>query len=252
MTWVTVVLDLPPAVHDAGLRFWASATGYALTLDGVVDGAPATLVPPHGDPFLKVLRVGGDGSFTRPTVHLDLHVEVVDAAVARAEDVGGVVVDRSDDARVAMRSPGGFAFGFVHERRSVRPGATKWPHGHESLLDQVCLDIAPGDFEAEATFWAHLTDWELRQGGRPEFRHLVRPAELPIRLLLQHRDNDGGPVTGHLDIATDDRPTEVGRHVALGATRLADVPGGRWSVLRDPTGAAYCITDRDPWTGLLA
>ena len=253
VTWVTAWLDLPPDVHDAGLRFWAAVTGYAVSADGSAGRSFTTLVPPHGDPFLKIQRAGtADGAPTGPGVHLDLHVEDVGAAVARAEGLGARVVHRSPEGYVVTRSPGGFRFRFVHERGSLRPGATKWPHGHESLVDQVCLDIPPGGFDMEATFWAQLTDWELRQSSREEFRHLVRPAELPIRLLLQHRDADGGPVTGHLDIATDDRRTEVERHVALGATRLPDVPGARWTVLRDPAGSAYCITDRDPWTGLLA
>jgi hypothetical protein len=253
VSWVTAFLDLPPDVHEAGTRFWAAATGYAVSPARGAEGEFLTLVPPHADPFLKVQRTGTDGGeATGPSVHLDLHVASPDAAAARAESLGAEVVRQPPDGYVVMRSPGGFVFCFVRERRSARPPATKWAHGHESLVDQVCLDISPGDAPREETFWAELTDWELRSSARPEFRHLVRPAELPIRLLLQRRDDDAGPVTGHLDIATDDRETEVERHVALGATRLDDVPGARWTVLRDPAGAAYCITDRDPGTGLLA
>jgi len=254
VTWVTAFLDLPPEVHEAGLRFWSSVTGYAVSPARGVEGEFATLVPPHGDPFLKVQRTGTGGMApSGPSVHLDLHVEDVDAAAARAEHLGARTVHRSPDGYVVLRSPGDFAFCFVRERLSVRPGPTKWPHGHQSLVDQVSLDLPRGTALAEEEFWAGLTDWELRESARPEFRHLVRPAELPIRLLTQRRDRDGGPVRGHLDLATDDRSIEVERHLALGATRLPEVPGGaRWTVLRDPAGAAYCVTDRDPWTGLLA
>jgi hypothetical protein len=33
--------------------------------------------------------------------------------------------------------------------------------------------------------------------------------------------------------------------VSLGAEVLGD-PGGGWTVLRDPGGSRYCVTDRDP------
>ena len=53
----------------------------------------------------------------------------------------------------------------------------------------------------------------------------------------------------HPDLACSDRPSETVRHLALGAelTRVYD----RWTVLRSPTGSAYCLTDRNPKTGLL-
>lgn len=53
----------------------------------------------------------------------------------------------------------------------------------------------------------------------------------------------------HLDLGTDDRPAELERHRALGAEVVAEQ--AFWSVLRDPAGLAYCITDRDPATGAL-
>lgn len=53
----------------------------------------------------------------------------------------------------------------------------------------------------------------------------------------------------HLDLGTPDRPAEVARHVALGG-RVLDVEEF-WTVLADPAGLRYCVTDRDPATGEL-
>ncbi len=246
---MTAFLDLPPDVHEVGTRFWCAVTAYAVSPPRGEHAEFTTLLPPVGDPFLKIQRTsGGSGS---PGLHLDLHVTSAADSAARAEGLGAQVVHRSDHGYVVLRSPGGFVFCFVHEVLHERPWPTRWPQEHESVVDQVCLDIPSDRYEAECAFWSGLTGWPVRGSvSRPEFRHLVRPDGIPIRLLLQRLGSSAdGPVTGHLDLACDDRPTEVARHVTLGATVVAD-HGGGWTTLRDPAGALYCITDRDPRSGL--
>jgi hypothetical protein len=250
VSWVTAFLDLPPDVHEASTRFWSAVTAYAVSPPRGEHAEFTTLVPPVGDPFLKIQRTSG-GSTTAPGLHLDLHVTSEADSAARAEGLGAEVVHRSEHGYVVLRSPGGFVFCFVHEVLSERPWPTRWPQEHESVVDQVCLDIPADAYETECAFWSALTGWPVRGSvSRPEFRHLVRPDGIPIRLLLQRLDaSEEGPVTGHLDLACDDRPTEVARHEALGATVVAD-HGGGWTTLRDPAGALYCVTDRDPRSGL--
>jgi len=250
VSWVTAFLDLPPDVHEAGTRFWSAVTAYAVSPPRGEHVEFTTLVPPVGDPFLKIQRTSG-GSATVPGLHLDLHVTSAPDSAARAEGLGAEVVHRSEHGYVVLRSPGGFVFCFVHEVLSERPWPTRWPQEHESVVDQVCLDIPADAYETECAFWSALTGWPVRGSvSRAEFRHLVRPDGIPIRLLLQRLDaSEDGPVTGHLDLACDDRPTEVARHEALRATVVAD-HGGGWTTLRDPAGALYCVTDRDPRSGL--
>ena len=196
-------------------------------------------------------RAPADGEATGPGIHLDLHVTSTADSTARAESLGAEVVRRSEHGYVVLRSPGGFVFCFVHEPLAQRPWPTRWPQAHESVVDQVCLDIPTDGYDTECTFWSELTGWRLRGSvRRPEFRHLVRPDGIPIRLLLQRLGEPSvGLVTGHLDLACDDRPTEITRHRGLGATVVAD-HGGGWTTLRDPAGDLYCITDRDPRSGL--
>jgi hypothetical protein len=254
VSWVTAFLDLPPEVHEAGVRFWSAVTGYAVSPPRGDHAEFTTLLPPVGDPFLTIQRTGAQDP-SRTGLHLDLHVRSAAASTDRAEGLGAAVVRRSDDGFVVLRSPGGFIFCFVHEVLSRRPWPTRWPQQHESVVDQVCLDIPAAAYDTECVFWSELTGWPVRRSvSRPEFRHLVRPDGIPIRLLLQRLgeaapETEMGPrVTGHLDLACDDRATEVARHERLGATVVARHAG--WTTLRDPAGARYCVTDRDPRSGL--
>ena len=252
VTWVTAFLDLPPEVHDVSVSFWSAVTGYSPSPARGVEGEFLTLVPPEADPVLRVQRTGTRGApATGPAVHVDLHVASVSEAADLAVGLGADVVATPDGpgGHVVLRSPGGFVFCFVHERLGRPPAPVRWPGGQTSITDQVCLDIPSDRYEAECAFWSDLTGWPQRPStDRSEFIHLVRPAGMPIRLLLQRLDDHANVVTAHLDLACDDRAAEVARHETLGATALTD-PGGGWSVLRDTTGLRYCITDRRPRPG---
>ena len=224
-TWITAFLDFPTGSWERGVRFWQDVTATGLSAARGTDGEFSTLVPPTGEPFLRVQRTSSD----QPGVHLDLHGDA--------------------DHWELRTSPGGFAFCLNLPLRGERPPPQVWPGGHSSLVDQVCLDIPPEGYDVECDFWAGLTGWELAPTSAPYMRQLVRPAPMPLRILLQRRDEGSGPVTAHLDIATTDRDAEVARHEALGAA--VDGGGPRWTRLRDPAGMLYCVTDRDPVTGLL-
>jgi hypothetical protein len=224
-TWISVFIDLPAPSWDAGIAFWRAVSATDLSAVRGADGEFATLLPAEGEAFLRVQRIGSD----RASVHLDLH------------GVGQEWEGRT--------SPGGFAFCSNVPAGGTRPQPVEWPGGHTSLVDQVCLDIPPDGYDEECDFWAELTGWELAPTSAPYMRQLVRPAGMPLRVLLQRRDEGEGPVPAHLDIASSDREAEVARHLELGAT--VDGGGVRWTRLRDPVGMLYCVTDRDPATGLL-
>lgn len=118
----------------------------------------------------------------------------------------------------------------------------------DALADQACLDIPASQFKAEVAFWSEVTGWkasEIRDDD--EFVSLRRPDAMPVRILLQRRD-DETPASAHVDFATRDRTAETQRHVLAGAEVVA--VHAQWTVLRDPVGRLYCVTDRDPGTGL--
>ena len=220
--WVSAFLDLPAERYDAGVAFWSAVTGFGLSAPRGDHAEFATLLPDQGDPYLRVQRLG-DGA---GGVHLDVH--------------------RPDHDFRVLRSPAGLAWCEVSEPLSRRPPPATWPGGHRSQVDQVCLDIAPSAYEEECAFWQTLTGWAWTPTGEPEFRRLAGPPDQPIQLLLQRLD-DEQPAGAHLDLATDDRASEVARHLALGATEVG--PGRGWTVLRDPAGVAYCVTGRAPSRG---
>jgi hypothetical protein len=242
--WITAFLDFAPDSHDAGVRFWSAVTGYAVSLTRGDTDEFASLVPADGDPFLKVQRLA-EGS---DRIHLDLHVDDPRAAADRAAGLGATVVD--DRGYVVLLSPGGLAFCFVPHPTAVRPRPTTWPGGQSSLADQVCIDVPASSYERESDFWRDLTGWEPRASPvSTDFRSLSRPEGQPFRLLLQRLGEETGRTRAHLDWATTDRDAETDRHVALGA-RVVDVRQV-WTVLADPAGRPYCLTDRDPATGML-
>ncbi|MFC6286095.1 VOC family protein [Nocardioides sp. GCM10027113] len=246
--WVTAFLDLAADAFEPGVGFWRGVTGYGLSPLRGEHEEFATLVPPRGDDHLRVQQLA-DG----PTrLHLDLHVPDPGTAARAAAGLGATESARPDgpDGYVVMASPGGFPFCFVTHPARVPAGPADWGDGLSSAVDQVCLDVAPDGFHEEVAFWQALTGWELRApASREEFRRLVRPAEQSVGLLLQRLDEPRGATTAHLDVATTDRFRETARHEALGAEVVATQQW--WTVLRDPVGSAYCITDRTPETRVL-
>ena len=241
--WLTMFLDVAPDAWEAAVPFWAAATGTVVSPVRGPDGRFATLQPAGADAHLRVQRlVDGRGG-----THLDLHVDSLDAGTDRVVSLGAVEVARDDDV-VVLRSPGGYPFCVVGDVLAARSGPVAWG-GHTSLVDQLCLDVPGAAYDAEVAFWSTLLDAEVRGSTRrPEFDNLVRPGHLPLRLLFQRVGHEG-PVTGHPDLATDDRVAEVARLVGLGAERVAVEEF--WTVLRAPGGQLFCVTERDPATGRL-
>jgi hypothetical protein len=236
--WITGFLDTPDRSAET---FWTAVTASRLSARRG-GGAFATLLPAGGDPYLRVQVVGDPPA----RCHLDLHVADVPAFGRQASSLGAVRVFAEDGLEV-FRSPAGLPFCVVRwdgERERPRPAG-------RSQVDQMCLDIpdgaigAVGSFDSEAGFWVALTGWERRRTDRAEFDFLVRPDGMPLRLLLQRIGS--GAAGMHLDLACDDVPGEVARHVSLGAEIVREVPG-EWTTLRDPAGRAYCVTARPPST----
>jgi hypothetical protein len=240
--WLTVFIDLPSEGFAAACSFWQELARSTLSPTRGSSGEFATLVPEKGDAFLRVQRLAAGPA----GCHLDVHVDDVATTRELASSLGA-----TPQSPLAFFSPGGLAFCIVsHDGEVHRPPPLAWPDGQRSLVDQMCLDIPPQLFNREATFWAAPTGWERRKGSRTEFEYLVRPPEIPLRLLLQRLDQDQlDACRAHLDLACDNVIPEQRRHELLGATRMRMMPN--WTTMRSPAGSEYCITRRDPFTGAL-
>lgn len=234
--WLTAFIDFPTSEFDAGTRFWLAATGYELSAPRGEQAEFATLVPPEGDDYLRVQRLG-DG----PTrLHLDVHVDDPWAAAEQAEAAGATLVDSSQHSYLVLRSPAGIVFCLVTARLTSVPAATGWPEGHDSRVDEVVFDIPEPDLEAELGFWKSLAggSWRAVDGDYPfEARAAERWA---LRLRLQPAAVATAPV-GHLHIRTADRAAEVARLVASGAVVVAIRAG--WTVLSGPGGMSLCVLE---------
>lgn len=243
LRWITAFLDLPEDSFEDGTAFWQGVTGSTLSAPRGERGEFATLIPRDGDPYLKVQRIK-DGP---AKIHLDLHTQDVAGFVEHATGLGASVQKQGE--YVVMTSPGGFTFCVVdHPTGGSRATPVPW-WGGLSLVDQVCLDMPSSVHDHEFEFWTRLTGWEHLGGRFREFSTLERPAGQTLRLLLQRLDAADGPVRAHLDLSSADPVAEVVRHRSLGAEHVRE--HSRWTVLRDPAGLEYCVTERDPTTGVL-
>jgi hypothetical protein len=132
------------------------------------------------------------------------------------------------------------------------PAPAAFPGVRRSRIYQVCVDVPGGSFESEAQRWAALCEGSVEVlARRPEFAWLRAPGgPRPLDVLLQRLDRADGATGAHLDLGTPDRAAETRRHLELGASPVADEEF--WTVLADPAGLPYCITERDPATGELA
>lgn len=269
ISWLAAFADVPEARVLAALEFWSAVTA---SRPGPAAGDRDEYLPltgPDGDPYLWIQRVqrpDPDGGW-----HPDLMVDDLPAAVRQATELGAEPV-REVPGLVVLSTPAGQPFCLLAgsgERRRARP--RRWQAGQHSLFDQLCLDIPAAAFAAECRFWSEFTGWPQRPSSLPEFVRLAsghrmrsrgaeraveerwrdeqmygRPADVPLRLLLQRLgEDDDGPARAHADLACDDVPAERDRHLALGAelVRIAE----HWTTLRDPAGLLYCITDRNPF-----
>lgn len=235
ITWLYLFIDVSlPSWADAR-AFWSAATGWRESPTRGENDQFLTLLPDRGDPWVKLQAIDGP-----PRIHLDLDATERKAPVERSVALGAAHAWRFDDVEV-MRSPGGLLF--CH---TLGVAGRALARGGPRLLDQVCLDIPSAAWDDEIEFWRQLTGRDLVRGSRPEFARLEGPGP---RILLQRLDEPDGPVRGHPDFAVADRAAETGRHERLGAEVLDRRE--HWTVLRAPGGQVYCLTDRDPETGLL-
>ncbi|GAA3533570.1 VOC family protein [Nocardioides daeguensis] len=238
--WITAFLDSAPEHHQETVGFWQEATGYAVSPPRGAHDEFASLLPPDGGPYLKVQRrhAGAD------RIHLDLHVTDPLAAADAARVAGATIV--ADRGYVVMASPAGFVFCLVDHAASRVPAATVHAHGSASRVVQVAIDVPRAAYDRELAFWHAVTRWEQRPSSVTEdFTFLFPPAGQPLRLMLQRLGaDDTGEVRAHLDWGTTDRAAETERHLELGSRVLAQHQ--HWTVLADPNGRAYCLTDAAP------
>lgn len=234
--WLHIFLDTPRADAARSWAFWRDVTGTTVSPTRGEQAQFATLQPVRGEAWLKVQAMDGPAG-----VHLDVDTDDRAGFVARATALGANVQGTYHDV-VILRSPAGIVL-----CATVGHGGA-YDRALDSVADQATLDIPHSAFAAEVAFWRDLTGWAASKiSDDDEFVSLHRPTNVAVRIMLQRRD-DETPASGHVDFAVADRAAETERHVRAGAEVVS--VHGQWTVLRDPVGRIYCLTDRDPATGL--
>lgn len=238
VAWLTLFFDVPDDRYQATEEFWTTATGTSLSARRGDAGEFVTMLPPTGDAHLRMQVLAGE-----PRLHLDLHVDSVPSMGDRAVRLGAT--ELADDGHLVMRSPGGFVFCLVPhhgEQSAARPLVEPAPH----RPDQVSIDVPAELFDAECRFWADLTGWDCTPSAtHAEFARLAVPDRFALTILMQKlgTDDPRAETHAHLDISCGDHRHEVAaHHRSLGADLVEDFV--HWTVLRDPAGLLYCVTDR--------
>lgn len=244
--WISAFIDRPGSGFEATVDFWCRMGGSSLSAWRGEHNEFATLLPLDGaDAHLRVQRTESQTSGS----HLDLHVDDVGAAADECVAAGAEV--RVDNGGfVVLASPGGMPFCVVpHHDEARRQGpVTTEDDKAGTLLDQVSIDADPDVFDDEVRFWSTLTGWPPVGSSSSEFAPLERPHTMPLRLMVQRRNAPSGPTSCHLDFACADQPSARSAHEEAGATMIAhDRP---WIVMSDPSGVDYCLTPRDPVSGV--
>jgi hypothetical protein len=241
--WSSAFIDAPEESFEEAVAFWAAVTGWSPSPRRGPDGEFLSLVPRAAgggpaDDHVRMQRLASGPA----RIHLDVHVTDPRAEADRAVRLGAREV--ADHGHVVLESPGGLTLCLVSHPASLPAAPSRWPDLSTSLLDQVCLDVPRASYDTETAFWQQLLGWERTGSSFAEFERLVRPDGQALRVLLQRLDDESGPTRAHLDLACSRRDREVVRHASLGA-RVVDEREA-WTVLADPAGLRYCLTDRSP------
>jgi hypothetical protein len=114
-------------------------------------------------------------------------------------------------------------------------------------LGTITVDSA--DARTLASWWAQVLDGTVDDFPEAGI-HVVRTSRLKgLNLAVQQTS---GPTPGknriHLDFGAVDRSSTVDHLVELGARRVDEheLQGLGWTVLADPDGNQFCVSDPDP------
>ena len=249
--WLTAFLDLAGGGVPTAAR-QVLARGHRVRRCHRHEASTAS--SPRWSPRPATTICGCSGSTSGPArIHLDLHVADPRAAadravVASARSRGGA----RPTGTSCSRSPGGLTFCFVahpaarcgRPRRRGRRVTGRWSTRCASTCRGALYDV-------EAAFWAAVLEAEPERAAAPAGVLLAaaRPAAGARRAAAAAGPRGRARWAHTSTWAPATAPAEVARHVALGAELV--VAEEFWTVLRDPAGLTYCITDRDPRTGRL-
>ena len=109
-------------------------------------------------------------------------------------------------------------------------------------LGNITIDC--DDVVRVADFWSAALDRPVDEGASGFFASIGMNDPNPPRwLFIKVPEEKTAKNRMHVDMITDDRPAEIARLVALGATHVDDREewGHSWSVMTDVEGNEFCV-----------
>jgi len=117
---------------------------------------------------------------------------------------------------------------------------------------KICsITLDSKDSDALSDFYAALLGWQ-KNSGEPEFIGVSTPGEFPV-LWFQQVDDYQPPVWPeeadaqqqmvHIDFVVDDVKKAVRHALACGATKSPNQYHDRWTVMFDPAGHPFCLSE---------
>ncbi len=109
-------------------------------------------------------------------------------------------------------------------------------------LANITLDCE--DPRPVAAFWSAALGIPIDEGASEFFVSLGAEHPGPNWFFVQVPEGRSVKNRMHIDFDTSDRPAEIERLVALGATKLADHDefGHSWTRMSDPVGNEFCVS----------
>jgi len=97
-----------------------------------------------------------------------------------------------------------------------------------------------------AQFWAKVLEQDVDPDANPYFATIGRTKPVaghPVFMFIQVPEPKAGKNRLHVDLASTDRPADIQRAVAAGATHVGDFDeyGTKWSTLTDVEGNVFDI-----------
>lgn len=103
-----------------------------------------------------------------------------------------------------------------------------------------------GDPRRLADFWSSALELPERVDKADEIVCADKDWRYPRLTFQRAADSDRRSCRVHLDLTADDRTNEVQRLTSLGASAVREVSeddGWSWTVMTDPDGNEFCVTD---------
>jgi uncharacterized protein len=239
-------VDLATSDADAAKSFYGGLFGWK-SEDTAGAGGTYTIFRLDGKHVAGCFEGADGGTDVPPHWNSYVTVQDVDAAVARATQLGGSVLMEAQDVEeigrmAVIADPTGAAV-VLWEPRGVigaelvnAPGAPCWN------------DLGTTDVDAAMTFYGELFGWTFERVSGAESRHRIRNGETENgSLYLQGADERGVPPNWLVYFATADLEGSDAHVIELGGEVIVDpldvAAGGRISVATDPQGAAFGLFD---------